>query len=179
MQKLRNLSVKIRLAICIISTIICYLVSFWCLGKLDFKTQSAKDNYDYSKIKEYNGTIQEIDWRYSYWGEIYEYSESSCWLYILLDNGKEIEIEQGHTNPWNKGDRITVYSADEKEYAFTANAIAVGNAGLGWGVLGVLTLGILCVIYILFFGWKGLIAIFLMLGLWDGIAEDLGIGGYI
>lgn len=153
---MRNLKPLLKMFICFFTVLICIFSQMLVLSQFTKTEENIKQNYDYSKIKEYQGKV--LYTNYEYIGDSH-----SKYVYIELENGKTISIGIGGADSPKENEIVTVYTDDDNNYEFNKDAVAVGYSGFGWFMLGTLIMIIPTIIGGLCFGWKGALTCFFIM----------------
>ena len=144
------MSTKVKLIICIAFSILGIPLMQYFISLSDAAENEAIENYDYSNISSYEGTVLKTEYEHRH-----SSNSGSKYVYILLDNGKEISIGIGGASGPENGERVTVYSPDETNYEFSERAVAMGYSGFGTSLMACFIPFILVFIWAMFFCGKG------------------------
>ena len=163
-NKIKNLNFKLKLFICIIATIMCFI----CIKLLLNDWNNKIENYDYSKVYSVDGVIIDAYIKNHHlrenkkrWREAY--------IDVELETGEIITIDLGRTLNYSKGENIIIYT-DGTNYSITEKGVAADAENVIINLLIGSAIGIfVIVIYGILFGWKGLaigfvITIFFLIG---------------
>lgn len=147
---MRYLSIRTKIFICIFTTIICFILTSICLNKWNYVEENVKQNYDYSKIKEYQGKVLYTKFEHTTGGD-------NKHVYIELENGKTISIGIGGANSPKDNEIVTVYTDDDNYYSFNKDGVAVKYSGFGYMIAAAFNILAMIAIYKKYFGWKGML----------------------
>jgi hypothetical protein len=116
-NKKKQMPFILRLIICIIISFIFTKATYF---KLNILNEEIENNYDYSTIKEIEGTIVRIS---------YDYDDDSYTLIIEIPN-KKISIGIGDSiSGYYEGQQIIIYTdTNEKTYSLSQRGIAFYNS---------------------------------------------------